>query len=231
VFLGDDVGEQRWRGQRPRESLGRQRCRLEVGVAVSVDRAVLDPRDNQTPMAAALPAELVAHLEPDSLGLPRGHELIEHRICDFDPLLGNVHLAEITAPGGLPLVRSTTWRSGCAARAGPGAGSPLLLGELGGERIERGEVLRELELELGAIDPLGLRDEDPTAEQLEILAQALVRGAQLIALFGQLVDEGPTRGMRGALGRERRLQRRNTCEQHIGRWRRRLHLVHRREPL
>jgi hypothetical protein len=76
--------------------------------------------------------------------------------------------------------------------------------ERAGERVELAELLGELHLELRGVDALGLGDEDASLEHLELDAQALVRGTELIALPGERGDLLP-------LDRERGFEVGNSC--------------------
>ncbi len=71
--------------------------------------------------------------------------------------------------------------------------------DLRGERGELGAGLGKFDLELGRIEPLGLGDEDATAQKLKLLLELLVGASQLVALGGYL--------------RERRLQMRDTVDE------------------
>ena len=48
--------------------------------------------------------------------------------------------------------------------------------------VQRGELGRELELELQGVDPLGLGDHEPAGRQLDLARERLVRFAQPVAL-------------------------------------------------
>lgn len=147
-----------------------------------------------------MPRQLVTFLEPDPLGFSLADQIVHNRVGDLDALFGKVDLAQVAATGGLTLALAGARRcAAVTARAGPRVGLGLV-GDLACQRVQGGELLRELQLKLGAVDPLGLGDEDPPSKKLELLPQPLVRRAELVALFRQPLDVGSAGGMGGALG-------------------------------
>jgi hypothetical protein len=127
--------------------------------------------DDDADVAPALPAEPGALLVADPLGLAAGDERLEQRVREFDSLLGKLRRAEV-APSG---------RRGAALRAfgaRPADRRSLrfleLAGELPVELRELRHLPREFQLELLGVHALGLGDEDPLPEELQLEAQTLV---------------------------------------------------------
>src|SRR5262249_10346871 len=157
-FVGDHMGEQRRRGERAREALGRHGRGLDDRLAAGVGGAVLDARDDQAAHTAALPGEPAALFEADTLGLALGDELVEERVGDLDALLFERELLQVATAGRLARL---ALRRRCAARLG------CWRWRLAAEAIERGERGGELQLQLRRVDALGLGHEDAPAQQLE----------------------------------------------------------------
>lgn len=56
-----------------------------------------------------------------------------------------------------------------------GGGGP----QLQGKRVERGQLVPELQLELSGVEPLGLGEEQPAAQQLQLLLGFAASGARI----------------------------------------------------
>jgi hypothetical protein len=152
VLVDRHPRQQRRRRHRAREGLFGHRRGLDVGLTVAAHRPVLHARYDQAPQAALLVGELRALLETDALGLAVSDQLLEERVGDLEPFLGERHLGEVAPAGGLRLL---------ARRLVTFGGRRL--GRLS-DAIELGQLDRELELELGGIDALGFGEEDAAFE-------------------------------------------------------------------
>jgi hypothetical protein len=114
----------------------------------------------------------VALLESDTCGLA-----LEHRIGDLEPLLADRRLAQITTALALALALAASGH-----RAGRARGTILVAGHPAGQRIEGGQLPRELELELSRVDALGLRHHQAAARKLNLELEKLIGRAQPVAL-------------------------------------------------
>jgi len=157
-------------------------------------------------------------LEPDALRLAfeRGGE-------DLDALLRDVQLAQIRpaaalrlpAPGGrFVVVRRRRVRAAPRLRSGANCRRFSVVVELLGELVELGLRLGELELELVRVDALGLREEDATAEQLEVPLELLVRMLKLVPFGAHRRELGSHRPEIDSRLRER-LRRRRERGRHL----------------
>ena len=114
------------------------------------------------------------------VGLALLDQLLVERVGDLDALLFERQLAQVAPAGGaLLLVLLVVVAVSVRRRV------RWLVDERACERVELTQLGRELDLQLRGIDALGLGDEDASLEQLELLPQPCVRGAELIALLGQ----------------------------------------------
>ena len=181
VLEHDDVREQRRRRERTRERLGRHRRGVDRGLAVRAEDLILDPRQDQAPHAATLVGELAALLEVDARRLALLDQLLVERVGDLDALLFERQLAQVAPAGRLALLLALLVVVAVSVRRRV----RWLVAERARERVELTQLGRELDLQLRGIDALGLGDEDASLEQLELLPQPCVRGAELIALLGQ----------------------------------------------
>ena len=68
-------------------------------------------------MATALPSQLAAFLEADTLGLSLAYQLVEDRVGDLDAHFGDIGFAQVAPPLGLLLAGGFAVTA--AARAGP----------------------------------------------------------------------------------------------------------------
>jgi hypothetical protein len=128
------------------------------------DRGAHRTGDDEPALAAALPGEFAALLEVHPRGLALLDEILEDWVRDLDAHLRDLQAAQVAAA-----------RRFLVLAAGAGAGRGRATGSLGGRRlcrdltrelVECSELRGKLELELFAVDALGLRDEDPQAQQL-----------------------------------------------------------------
>ncbi len=180
-----DVRDERRRRERARQDRRRQRHRGDRRRARRVGRRGLlvdRARGHHAHQAAAAirgPARL---LPADPLG-----RAFEHRVDLFEPLDRQIGLREIAAPGGRAL-------GAAPARAGPGrvvavalVGGAVVEPEPAVERIELGELLAELQLELRGVEALALGVEQPLLEQRQLDLQVLVGEPEQVALGGELL--------------------------------------------
>src|SRR4051794_25915424 len=161
----DDVPEHRRRGQRARQDLLGDGSRLEHGIVA--ERLVLGSGDDEPALTAALPGKLAALLEVPPRRLALVDERLEDGVGDLDPYLGDLETAQVAAARRLVVLATVTGTGG--RRATCSACGRWLRRDLTREFVERRELRGELELELLAVDPFGLRDEDPMTQHLELL--------------------------------------------------------------
>jgi hypothetical protein len=196
--LHDDVRRERRRRDRAWQHLRRHRCRDDVRIAFRVDRLVPNARGHDPHLARAPVRKFARLFEPMALDFPFGDEFFEVRVGDLDAHFFDRKLAEIPPPRpSIVRALAATLAVFCRCvviRLRRFLGNPKRLGH----RIQLAHLRGELEFELSCVvDALGLRDEEPALEELELLSQPLVRRAQIVPLFLELSD--PLRGCR-ALG-------------------------------
>lgn len=160
-----------------RHELGRHLRGVHRGLSRLCRQQVLDPSHDDTPESTALVTELRALFETDALGLALGEKLFVERVRNLDALFFKRKRAQITTPRGFtPLLLVVGLAR--VVRLLVFAGF-----ERAGESIERAQLVFELELELRRVDALGLRDEQPTLEKLELDTKSRVRCPKIVSLF------------------------------------------------
>jgi hypothetical protein len=166
-LVAGDVSQERRRREAARDNLLGRRGGEDRVAALLLD-AVLGAGDDQPHLGRAPPGELAALLEADARVAT-----LELWVEDLEALLGQVGIAEVATAGRLRPLPATGW-GGSAAGGGLRFGGGLAREALR-ELIELGELLAELELELGGVDPLGLGDEDAALQEIELELDPLIR--------------------------------------------------------
>jgi hypothetical protein len=168
-------------------------------------RLVLDAREHHPTEAPAPPHHLRTLLRADPFDLA-----VELEIRNLDALLGKIELSEIATSSSLLGLSLRPTRATLARviliRVRGRPGGCLLRLQLTGERVERRELGRELELELPGVDALRLGVKQAPLQQLELELELSKRLVQPVMLGLDIGGSLPLGHKRSALGGEGRLE-------------------------
>jgi hypothetical protein len=178
------VRAKRRRGHGAGQHLCRHRGGDHIGVALSVDGLVTNPRNDHTPLAAALVRELGRFIEAVTHDFAFGDEFLQMRVWDLDALLFEGQIAQVAPTGaGVVLALATGFAIGGIDFGVGGCLASVVLfvwllvgdAERACNLVELSQLLGKLNLELLGIGALRLGNEESALEEVELLAQALVR--------------------------------------------------------
>jgi hypothetical protein len=160
-----------------RQHLAWHHRRDDVCVAFGIDRLVPNARDDEEHLGCAPVHELEGLFEPVGHDFTLSNQRLETRVGDLDALLFEPKLFQVPPPRAPIVGALAAW---LAVTSGRGVRFGFVVGDAqrAGKGIELAHLLGKLYLQLlRVVATLGLRDEQTSLEQLEFVAQPLVRSA------------------------------------------------------